>query len=69
MEKDEEGANCLLCSLGWKIKRCTRVTGAEGWGGGWGGSLNLFVQKREVKGVPSILVGKSRVLSKERKGP
>ena len=34
---------------------------------GWGSSLNLFVQKREVKGVPSILVGKSRVLSKERK--
>ena len=32
-----------------------------------GSSLNLFVQKREVKGVPSILVGKSRVLSKERK--
>ena len=36
-------------------------------GGGWGSSLNLFVQKREVKGVPSILVGKSSVLSKERK--
>ena len=35
--------------------------------GGWGSSLNLFVQKREVKGVPSILVGKSRVLRKERK--